>query len=121
VQMRFNELMTGARQDVVCKIFGENLDTLAGLAKKLGDISKTVKGSSGLYVEAVTGMPQIVIQYDRASIARYGLNIADVNKVINMAFAGESSGLVYEGEKRFDLVVRLSGEKRKDLVDVQNL
>jgi cobalt-zinc-cadmium resistance protein CzcA len=121
VQMRFNELMTGARQDVVCKIFGENLDTLADFAKKLGDISNTVKGSSGLYVEAVTGMPQIVIEYDRTSIARYGLTIADVNKVINMAFAGESSGLVYEGEKRFDLVVRLSGEKRKDLADVQNL
>ena len=121
VQMRFNELMTGARQDVVCKIFGENLDTLARFAQKLGEISNTVKGSSGLYVEAVTGMPQIVIQYNRLAIAQYGLTISDVNKVINMAFAGESSGLVYEEEKRFDLVVRLSGEQRKDLADVQNL
>jgi cobalt-zinc-cadmium resistance protein CzcA len=121
VQMRFNELMTGARQDVVCKIFGEDLDTLAMFAKQLGDLCNTVQGSSGLYVEAVTGMPQIIIQYDRSAIARYGLNITDINKVVNAAFAGQSSGLVYEGEKRFDLVVRLSGEQRNELADVQNL
>jgi heavy metal efflux system protein len=121
VAMRFNELISGARQDVVCKIFGEDLDTLALYANKLGDICNTVKGSSGLYVEAVTGMPQIVIQYNRAAIAQYGLNISDINKVVNTAFAGQSSGMVYEGEKRFELVVRLSGEKRKDLADVQNL
>src|SRR6266496_6237700 len=121
VQMRFNELISGARQDVVCKIFGEDLDTLAYYAKRLGNVSSTVKGSSGLYVEAVTGMPQIVIQYNRAAIAQYGLNISDINKVVNTAFAGQSSGLVFEGEKRFELVVRLSGEQRKNLGDVQNL
>jgi len=121
VAMRFNELISGARQDVVCKIFGEDLDTLASYAGKLGNICNTVKGSSGLYIEAVTGMPQIVIQYNRPAIAQYGLNISDINKVVNTAFAGQSSGMVYEGEKRFDLVVRLSGEKRKDLSDVQNL
>ncbi|MBI4930534.1 MAG: CusA/CzcA family heavy metal efflux RND transporter [Bacteroidetes bacterium] len=121
VQMRFNELMTGARQDVVCKIFGENLDTLARYGKKLGDISNTVQGARDLYVEAVTGMPQIVIQYNRSAIAQYGLNISDINNVLNTAFAGQSSGLVYEEEKRFDLVVRLSGEQRKNLQDVQNL
>jgi heavy metal efflux system protein len=121
VAMRFNELISGARQDVVCKIFGEDLDTLAFYANKLGNICSTVKGSSGLYVEAVTGMPQIVIQHNRPAIAQYGLNISDINKVVNTAFAGQSSGMVYEGEKRFDLVVRLTGEKRKDLADVQNL
>ena len=121
VAMRFNELISGARQDVVCKIFGEDLDTLALYANKLGDICNTVKGSSGLYVEAVTGMPQIVIQYNRPAIAQYGLNVNDINKVVNTAFAGQSSGMVYEGEKRFELVVRLTGEKRKDLADVQNL
>ncbi|MDZ7647874.1 MAG: efflux RND transporter permease subunit [Cytophagales bacterium] len=67
VQMRFNELMTGARQDVVCKIFGENLDTLAYYANKLGNVINTVEGSANLYVEAVGGMPQIVIQYNRSS------------------------------------------------------
>ena len=121
VQMRFNELMTGARQDVVCKIFGENLDTLALYANKLGKIVNTVEGTSDLYIETVTGMPQVVIDYNRASIAQYGLNIEDINRIINTAFAGQSTGVVYEGEKRFDLVVRLTGEKRQDLADVQNL
>ena len=121
VQMRFNELMTGARQDVVCKIFGENLDTLALYANKLGKIVSTVKGTSDLYLETVTGMPQIVIDYNRQAISQYNLNIADINKIVNTAFAGQSTGLVYEDEKRFDLVVRLAGEKRKDLADVQNL
>ncbi|MDH7459901.1 CusA/CzcA family heavy metal efflux RND transporter [Chitinophagaceae bacterium 26-R-25] len=121
VAMRFNELISGARQDVVCKIFGDDLDSLAHYADKLGRICNTVRGNSGLYIEAITGMPQIVIRYNRAVIAQYGLNISDVNRVVNAAFAGEKSGTVYEGEKRFDLVVRLTGNKRKDIVDVRNL
>ena len=121
VQMRFNELMTGARQDVVCKIFGENLDTLAYYANKLGNVINTVDGSANLYVEAVGGMPQIVIKYNRAAIAQFGLNISEINRVVNTAFAGQSTGLVYEDEKRFDLVVRMVGEQRKDISDVQNL
>ncbi|MEO6903546.1 MAG: CusA/CzcA family heavy metal efflux RND transporter [Bacteroidia bacterium] len=121
VQMRFNELMTGARQDVVCKIFGENLDTLAVNADKLAKIINTVKGAENLYVEPVTGMPQIIIEYNRALIAQYNLSIADVNRVINTAFAGQTTGLVFEGEKRFDLVVRLDNMERKNIEDVQNL
>ena len=121
VQMRFNELMTGARQDVVCKIFGENLDTLALYANKVGKIVNSVIGTSGLYVEKVIGMPQIVINYNRLIIAQYGLNIEDINRIINTAFAGQSTGIIYEDEKRFDLVVRLESEKRKDVTDVQNL
>ena len=121
VQMRFNELMTGARQDVVCKIFGENLDTLALYADRLGKIVNTVKGTNDLYVETVTGMPQVVINYNRPVIAQYNLNIEDINRIVNTAFAGQSTGIIYEDEKRFDLVVRLEGEKRKDVADVQNL
>ena len=121
VQMRFNELMTGARQDVVLKIFGEDLDTLARYADKLGHVVSGVQGSQDLFVEPVTGMPQIIINYNRAAIAQYNLNIADINKVINTAFAGQSSGLVFEGEKRFDLTVRLDTDQRKDLEDVRNL
>ncbi len=121
VQMRFNELMTGARQDVVCKIFGENLDTLAFYAQKLGKIVSTVKGVENLFVEPVTGMPQIIINYNRASIAQYNLTISDINRVVNTAFAGQSTGLVFEGEKRFDLVVKLQSGQRKNLEDVQNL
>ncbi len=121
VQMRFNELMTGARQDVVCKIFGEDLDTLAVYAKRLGEIISKVDGSSNLYVETVTGMPQVVISYDRNAMAMYGLRVRDVNKTVNAAFAGQSAGLVYEGERRFDLVVRLEKDSRKNLRDIENL
>ena len=121
VQMRFNELMTGARQDVVCKIFGENLDTLALYAEQLGKVVNSVKGSQNLFVEPVTGMPQIIINYNRAVIAQYNLNISDINRVVNTAFAGQTTGLVFEEEKRFNLVVRLNIDKRKNLEDVQNL
>jgi len=121
VQMRFNELMTGAKQAVVCKIFGENLDTLAFYADKLGHLINSVDGAVDLYVEPVAGMPQIVISYNRALMAQYGLHINDVNKIVNTAFAGQSTGLVYEGEKRFDLMVRMDNEQRKDISDVQNL
>ena len=121
VQMRFNELMTGARQDVVCKIFGEDFDTLAVYSKKPGNLVRTVKGATELYVEQISGTPQIVIQYNRAAIAQYGLTIADINRNVNTAFAGQSTGLVFEGEKRFDLVVRLQNDKRRDIKDVQNL
>lgn len=121
VQMRFNELMTGARQDVVCKVFGEDLDTLALYAKHLGGIIETVEGAKDLYVESVTGMPQLVVSYKRQAIAEYQLNVKDINRVLNTAFAGQSSGLVFEGEKRFDLVVRLDSSQRNRLEDVQNL
>ncbi len=121
VQMRFNELMTGARQDVVCKIFGEDLDSLAVYSKRLGDVIQTVEGATDLYVETITGLPQIVIKYNRDALAMYRLNIQEVNRVIRTAFAGESAGKIYENERRFDLVVRLKNTNRKDLTDVQQL
>lgn len=121
VQMRFNELMTGAKQDVVCKIYGENLDTLSKYANLAGDVAGKIDGAKDIYVESITGLPQVIVKYKRNMIAQYGLNISDINKVVNTAFAGQSSGLVFEDEKRFDLVVRLAGEQRKELEDVQNL
>ncbi|GGC62664.1 acriflavine resistance protein B [Pedobacter quisquiliarum] len=121
VQMRFNELMTGSKQDVVCKIFGEDLNTLSRYAEQIGAISKTVDGTADWYVEKVTGMPQVVIKYNRAEIAKYGLNINDINRTVNAGFAGAAAGKVYEGEKRFDLVVRIGTENRRNLEDVRNL
>ena len=121
VAMRFNELMTGAKQDVVCKIFGENLDTLSKYSKLLGDVASKIDGAENIYVEPIDGLPQIIIHYKRNIIAQYGLNISDINKVVNTALAGQSSGQVFEDEKRFDLVVRLAGENRQQLEDVQNL
>lgn len=121
VAMRFNELMTGARQDVVCKIFGENLDTLKVYAEKLGEISKKIEGAQNIYVEPISGMPQIVISYKREAMSQFGLNVTDVNNIVNTAFAGQSTGSVFEGEKKFDLVVRLDGNQRKNVEDVNNL
>lgn len=121
VAMRFNELMTGARQDVVIKIFGDNLDSLVQNANQLGKIIETVKGTQNLYIEPVSGLSQVVVKYNRPVIAQYHLSVADVNRVINTAFAGQSTGLVFEGEKRFDMVVRLNASDRKNINDIQNL
>jgi cobalt-zinc-cadmium resistance protein CzcA len=121
VQMRFNELMTGAKQDVVCKIFGENMDTLAKYADKLGQLANQVEGTKNLYVEPVGGMPQVIINYNRAAIAQYGLSISEINRIVNTGFAGQSTGYVYEGEKRFEMVVRLDGSQRRNLEDIKNL
>lgn len=121
IQMRFNELMTGVRQDVAVKIYGEDLEQLSKYANQIGQIAGTVEGAVDVYTEEVTGVPQIVIDYNRAQLAKYGLNIKSVNSTIQAAFAGASAGLVYEGEKQFDLVVRLEGNNRTSLTDVQNL
>jgi cobalt-zinc-cadmium resistance protein CzcA len=118
VQMRFNELMTGARQDVVCKIFGENLDSLAVYAARLHSIAQTVDGAVDIYEEQVTGMPQVVVKYNRDAMAKYGVHVSDVNRVVNTAFAGQVTGQVYEEEKRFDMVVRLSDSARKNMEDI---
>jgi cobalt-zinc-cadmium resistance protein CzcA len=121
VQMRFNELMTGARQDVVCKIYGEDLDSLATYSEKLGGIITTVSGAQDLYLEPVVGAPQVVIDYDRAELSRYKISVAEINKVINMAFAGQTAGSLYEGERKFDIVVRMDQEHKKDITSIQNL
>jgi cobalt-zinc-cadmium resistance protein CzcA len=121
IQMRFNELMSGAKQDIVIKVYGENLDLLTQYANKIGKLSTTIEGVQDLYVERATGLPQIVIEFDRDKIAQFGLNIEDVNRVITAGFAGERAGIVYEGEKRFDLVVRLEKDNRQSLDDIKNL
>jgi len=121
IQMRFNELMTGARQDVVIKVYGEDLNTLTDYANKLGKIASTIEGAQDVYVEQVTGQSQIVVKFDRDKIAQFGLNIEDVNQVIKAGFAGDFAGFVYEGEKRFDMVVRLEKENRQGLEDIKNL
>ncbi len=121
IQMRFNELMTGVKQDVAIKIFGENIDTLAVLAPQVAKIVQSVNGATEPQVERTTGLPQITIQYDRAKIAGYGLNIEDINHTISTAFAGEAAGVVFENERKFDLVVRLDSANRTSIDDVSNL
>jgi cobalt-zinc-cadmium resistance protein CzcA len=121
IQMRFNELIAGARQDVVVKVFGDNLEQLTAYANRIGKVIRSIKGTADVYVEQVTGLPQIVVQYKRDRIAQYGLNIAATNQVIRAGFAGEMAGQVFEGEKRFDLVVRLDTAHRKSIEDLSGL
>lgn len=121
IQMRFNELMTGARQDVVLKIYGEDLDSLAKYAEQIGKSAADVSGAVDVYIEKVTGLPQIQIKLNREKIAQFGLTIDDINRTVRTAFAGEVAGLVFEGEKRFELVVRLQEESRKSMEDISQL
>ncbi len=121
IQMRFNELMTGARQDVVIKIYGEDLDLLISYAEKVGKIARTVSGSQDIYIEPVGGLPQIVVTFDRNKLAMFGLSIEEVNQVLRAGFAGESAGLIYEKERRFDLVIRLDQQNRKSIEDIKGL
>lgn len=120
VQMRFNELMTGARQDVVIKIFGEHLDTLAAYATQIGAIAQKIEGAKDLYIETVTGVPQVVIQYNREAIARFGAAIADINRCVQAAYAGAVAGVLFEGNKRFDIAIRLDA-KDKSIDNIRNL
>jgi heavy metal efflux system protein len=121
IQMRFNELMTGIKQDVAIKIFGENMDTLNVYAKNVSKSISNIQGITAPQVEKVSGLPQISIEYDRNRMAVYGINVEDVNHVISTAFAGEEAGVVYEDERKFDLVVRLDSAHRTSLDDVSHL
>jgi cobalt-zinc-cadmium resistance protein CzcA len=121
IQMRFNELISGAKQDVVLKIYGEDLQQLADYAQQAGRLVRQVKGAEDVYVEQVTGLPQIVVALDRNRLAQFGLNVSDVNHTVQTAFAGETAGQVFEQERRFDLVLRLRPDLRKDINSVRRL
>jgi cobalt-zinc-cadmium resistance protein CzcA len=121
IQMRFNELMTGIRQDVAVKIFGENLDSLLFYADKVSQVIQSTQGASSPQVERVAGLPQINIEYDRTRMANYGINVKQVNDVVSTAFAGKSAGVVYENERQFDLIVRLDTTHRSSIEDINNL
>ncbi len=121
IQLRFNELMTGAKADIAIKLYGEDLDVLYNKAKEAEKSIVKIDGVGTVNVEQTIGMPQIIVNYDYAKMAQYGLHIKEVNKIIRTAFAGEKAGVIYEGEKRFDLVVKYNESNRKDISDVQNL
>ncbi|MCL4123383.1 UNVERIFIED_CONTAM: hypothetical protein GTU68_027347 [Idotea baltica] len=121
IQMRFNELMTGTRSDIAIKLFGADLDVLYQKAIEAQAIIEKVSGVASANVEQTIGMPQIIVSYNYDNMAQYGLHIQEVNQVIRSAFAGEKAGIIYEGDKRFDLVVRLTEENRTGIEDVKNL
>jgi len=121
MQMRFNELMTGIRQDVAVKIFGDDMEVLAGKAEEIAKIVRQVKGVNEAHTEKVNGLPQIAVTYNRDKISQYGLSVEDINAVLQTAFAGRAAGVVFEGDQRFDLVVRLQRNLREDIRNIQNL
>jgi cobalt-zinc-cadmium resistance protein CzcA len=121
IQMRFNELIAGVKSDIAIKIFGENLDVLFDNGNKVSQIIKNVQGVEDIKVEQIIGMPQLVVKYNRARFAQYGLNILDVNTIVNTALAGGKAGVVYEGERKFDLIVRLDKVRDADEEKVKNI
>ncbi len=121
VQMRFNELISGAKQDVVIKIYGDNLQQLAGLAGKVGSIAGKVQGATDVYTEKITGLPQLVIHYNRVALAQYNLNISQVNHVVNAVFAGQKAGNIYEEERQFDVMLRMDDTSRSNFENLSQL
>jgi heavy metal efflux system protein len=121
IAMRFNELMTGAKQDIAVKIFGDDLNILSEKASDVETIIKTIPGVQDINVEKVTGLAQIQVEYNRDLLAQYGLSVGEVNSVLRTAFAGSQAGVVFDKEKRFGLVVRLDKDYRNSLADVKNL
>jgi cobalt-zinc-cadmium resistance protein CzcA len=121
IQLRFNELMTGSKADIAIKLYGQDLDILYEKAKDAEAIISKIDGVGTVNVEQTVGMPQIIISYDYAKLAQYGLHVKEVNRVVRSAFAGEKAGVIYEGERRFDLVVRLDEKNRQGIDDVSGL
>ena len=121
IQMRFNELMTGVRSDVAIKIYGEDLDMLVSKGDEVMKLIQGIDGIADAKAERVAGLPQITVRYNKDKLALYGLNVGDLNKVIRIGFAGEKTGSVYEGEKRFDMVLRLSESSRSDISNLKTL
>ncbi len=115
IQLRFNELMTGAKADIAIKLYGEDMAELYKKAKEASLFVEQVPGAADVIVEQAMGLPQLVVHYDRAKIARYGMNIEELNTIIRTAYAGEAAGVVFENERRFDLVLRLDNDKVADL------
>lgn len=115
IQLRFNELMTGAKADIAIKLYGEDMAELYDKAKEAAEYVGKVPGAADVIVEQAMGLPQLVIKYDRAKIARYGMNIEELNTIIRTAYAGEAAGVIFENERRFDLVLRLDNDKVSDL------
>lgn len=121
IEMRFNELITGVRADIAVKIFGEDLDYLNEKAIEAKELIDGIPGAADVILEKTAGLPQMGVRYKRDRIAYYGLNIEDVNSQLSMAFGGMVAGSVFEGEKKFDLVIRLGKEYRSGIDDLRQL
>ncbi|WP_122439378.1 CusA/CzcA family heavy metal efflux RND transporter [Pseudomonas viridiflava] len=121
IQLRFNELVSGVRSDVAVKVFGDDMTVLNQTAAKIAAAMQKVQGASEVKVEQTTGLPVLTINIDRDKTARYGLNVADVQDAIATALGGRQAGTLYEGDRRFDMVVRLSEQLRTDVAGLSSL
>jgi cobalt-zinc-cadmium resistance protein CzcA len=121
IQMRFNELISGVRSDVAVKVFGDDLDTLLKSGEEIAAVLEKIPGAADVKVEQVSGLPMLTVNIDRAKISRYGLNVADVQEVVEVAVGGKEAGQVFEGDRRFDLLVRLPERLREDLEAIKRL
>src|SRR4029453_8057062 len=113
--MRFNELISGVRSDVAVKVYGDDFDAMRTTAAAIGEVLQGVPGAADVKVEQTTGLPILSVITDRAAIARYGLSVVDVQDVVAIAMGGREAGLVFEGDRRFPLVVRLPESHRQNL------
>jgi cobalt-zinc-cadmium resistance protein CzcA len=121
IEMRMSELIAGVRADVAIKVFGDELETLTKTANQIARIANRIPGAADVKVEQVTGLPQLQIKPDRAAIARYGLNIEDINDLVESIVAGKPAGQIYEGDQRFNLIVRLTEKASQNVETIKNL
>ena len=121
IQMRFNELLSGVRADVAVKVFGDDMDTLLATAEQVEKVLDTIPGAADVRIEQITGLPVLSIQMDRARMARYGLNGTDVQDAVTIGIGGRIAGTIYEGDRRFELQVRLPESLRGDIETLKRL
>ncbi|MFT5500217.1 MAG: cobalt-zinc-cadmium resistance protein CzcA [Woeseiaceae bacterium] len=121
IQMRFNELIAGVRSEVAIKIYGDDLDTLVDLGGQVETLLQSVAGNADVQAEQVTGLPMLTVTPNRASLARYGLNVADVQRTLSIAVGGARAGQIFEGDRRFDVVVRLLDDRRENIEAISSL
>lgn len=121
VELRFNELLTGVREDVAIKLFGEDLEVLSQKKEEMAELIQTVPGVGDVSPERTSGLPQMTVRYNRDKIAQYGLDIQKLNEYVSSAFAGGVAGVIFEGEKRFDMVIRFDEKHRQSINDLKKL
>lgn len=121
IELKFNELLSGARGDIAVKIFGDDLEVLTEKGNEVSKVMSSINGAKDISVQQLEGLPQLQIKIDREKIALYGINVEDVNNVIETALAGKSAGVVFEGDRKFDIIVRFDDEHKRDFYSVGNI
>ncbi|HWA07406.1 MAG TPA: CusA/CzcA family heavy metal efflux RND transporter, partial [Ignavibacteria bacterium] len=121
IEMRFNELLSGARGDVAVKIFGDDLNILVKKGEEVGKVLGSIKGAEDVSVQQIEGLPQLQIKIDREKIAKYGINVEDINEVIETALGGKTAGVIFEGDRKFDIVIKYDDEYKNNINAVKNV